>query len=82
MEKYFNMKVDGMFTNHPNRLFRFIEQQNIKIKKFKEMEEMEDVEDLQTAIRKLEAEEREKARKRARWRAKRKILENLKSGYS
>ncbi len=75
MEKYFDMGVDGMFTNHPNRMFKFIDEQNVRLREFDEKDREEDTRDMDAAIRKLEVEEMEKARKRARWRAKRRILE-------
>ena len=75
MEKYYDMGVDGMFTNHPNRLFRFIEEHNLRINKFRKQDLVEDREDVDEAIKRLELEELEKARKRTRWRSKRRILE-------
>ena len=74
MEKYLGMHVDGMFTNHPNRLFRFLEHHRSRHAELKDRERVEDVQDLNNAIKKLELEELEKARKRARWRARRLVL--------
>ncbi len=74
MEKYLNMNVDGMFTNHPNRLFRFLDHHRHRHVELSEQENREDQHDLNEAIKRLELEELEKARRRARWRAKRLVL--------
>ena len=74
MEKYLDMHVDGMFTNHPNRLFGFLELHRSRHRELKQRESHEDVHDLNEAVKKLELEELEKARKRARWRARRLVL--------
>lgn len=75
MEQYILMGVDGMFTNHPNRLFRFFEEQNSRIKELEYREKSENKSDIADAIARLEDEEMDKARKRARWRAKRMLLQ-------
>lgn len=75
MEKYLDMGVDGMFTNHPNRLFAFLQHHKNRHSQLREREETENVRDLDDAIKRLELEELEKARRRARWRAKRLVLE-------
>lgn len=79
MEKFLDMGVDGFFTNHPNRAFRFLEQHSRRLQELQRQEKREDVEDVDDAIKRLEREEMEKARKRARWRAKRHILETQKA---
>ena len=75
MEKYLAMGVDGMFTNHPNRLSRYREEHHKRSRRMARREKFEDEEDLRDAVRRLEIEELEKARKRARWRTKRILLE-------
>lgn len=75
MEKYFDMDVDGMFTNHPNRLFRFIEEHGSRLSRLDEKESRENVKDMDDAVQRLEMEIMDKARRRARWRTKRLLLE-------
>lgn len=77
MEQYFNMGVDGMFTNHPNRLFNFIEEHNIRLAHLRKRDQVEDHKDMVAALARLEQEEIGKAMKRARWRAKRELLSSL-----
>lgn len=79
MEQYLNMGVDGMFTNHPNRLFRFLEEHGHHLNELSEREKVENKDDVKAALEKLEKEELDKARKRARWRAKRLLLQNQKA---
>ena len=69
------MNIDGVFTNHPNRLFRFLNQHVIRKQNLDVQEKQEDLMDVRQAIQKLELDEMEKARRRTRWRAKRLILE-------
>ena len=68
------MNTDGIFTNHPNRLFRFLDQHEIRKQNLDVQEKQEDLIDVRQAIQKLELDEMEKARRRTRWRAKRLIL--------
>ncbi|MCB1174069.1 MAG: hypothetical protein KDK39_10905 [Leptospiraceae bacterium] len=76
MEQYINMGVDGMFTNHPNRLFRFLDEQKTNLHAMAVREQTENQSDVANAIQRLEEEELDKARRRARWRAKRLLLES------
>ncbi|MCR9142247.1 MAG: hypothetical protein NXI24_08340 [bacterium] len=75
MEQYIDMDVDGMFTNHPNRLFRFIEEHDTRLNRLDEKESRENVKDMNDAVQRLEMEIMDKARRRARWRTKRLLLE-------
>ncbi len=75
METSLHMNIDGVFTNHPNRLFRFLNQHVIRKQNLDVQEKQEDLMDVRQAIQKLELDEMEKARRRTRWRAKRLILE-------
>lgn len=75
MEKYIDMDVDGMFTNHPNRLFRFIEEHGTRLDILDQQESRENVKDMDDAVQRLEMEIMDKARRRARWRTKRLLLE-------
>ncbi len=78
MEKVLNMRVDGFFTNHPNRVFRFLKEHDHHLQKLRQKEQKENVQDINEAIKRLELEEMDKARRRARWRTKRYILERTK----
>lgn len=75
MEKYIDMEVDGIFTNHPNRVFRFLEEHGSRLKHLHATEQREDVQDMDDAVQRLEMEIMDKARRRARWRTKRLLLE-------
>ncbi|MEQ9366584.1 MAG: glycerophosphodiester phosphodiesterase family protein, partial [Leptospirales bacterium] len=75
MEKYIDMEVDGMFTNHPTRLFRFIDEHDTRLNRLDEKESRENVKDMDDAVQRLEMEIMDKARRRARWRTKRLLLE-------
>ena len=75
METFIDMGVDGIFTNHPNRVMRFLREHGAHMRQLEQKEEHENSADVEAAIRRLEEDEVEKARKRARWRAKRMILE-------
>lgn len=79
MEKYLDMGVDGMFTNHPNRLFGFIKEHHQRMTHFEKREAHENIADVEAAIRRLELEELEKARRRTRWRVKRHLLSERRS---
>ena len=80
METMLDMSVDGMFTNHPNRLFRFVEEHGRRIARLNSREAQEDVFDVDAAIKRMEGEEMDKARRRARWKAKRMLLESRRNG--
>ncbi len=75
MEKFLDMNVDGMFTNHPNRLFRFLQEHGRRHKNLEARESRENVADVDDAVMRLEAEILDKARRRVRWRTKRMLLE-------
>lgn len=75
MEKYIDMGVDGIFTNHPNRVFRFIEEHGARLSDLDEKESRENVKDMDDAVQRLEMEIMDKARRQARWRTKRLLLE-------
>ena len=82
METCLHMNIDGIITNHPNRLFRFLKKHQIRKRSLDIQEKEEDLIDVRQAIQKLELDEIEKARKRARWRAKRLILDAQKKNLS